>query len=101
MMMIRNKTLMLFASVAGSLGLAVSASAQTTVIQSPPKTPSTYRIIAPESGKHHTKVYATQPAILQQKAAAPYSYGWFGAGSTGQWSRQFGSSRSYIQWNRK
>ncbi|MCU0719834.1 MAG: hypothetical protein MUC83_09030 [Pirellula sp.] len=78
-----------------------SVLAQTTVVKSPLKSPSTYRVIAPESVKHHANHSATQPAIVQQRSPAPYSYGWFGATNTGQWSRQFGYSRSYIQWNRK
>jgi hypothetical protein len=71
------------------------------VIKLPSKSPATYRVIAPGSFNHHENKSATQPAILLQSSPAPYSYGWFGATNSGQWSRQFGYSRSYIQWNRK
>jgi hypothetical protein len=100
-MMNKTKLLIRFAIVACLACFSRPTLAQTTVVKSPLKSPSTYRVIAPESVKHHSSHSATLPAVLQQRSPAPYSYGWFGATNTGQWSRQFGYSRSYIQWNRK
>jgi hypothetical protein len=33
--------------------------------------------------------------------AQPYPYGYFGAGSTVHWQRQFGIHRTYTQWSQK
>lgn len=100
-MISQTKILLRVAIVIGVLGIANSVNAQTTVVPPPPKSTANYRVIAPESVHPLKKGYATEPAVLHQKLSAPYSYGWFGGTNSGQWSRQFGYSRSYIQWNRK
>ncbi|XZE19072.1 hypothetical protein SH449x_004382 [Pirellulaceae bacterium SH449] len=73
---------------------------QTITIPSSPTPPATYRVLNASPIRHHSN-NTEITAVLQQKNPAPYSYGWFGASQSGQWSRQLGYSRSYINWNRK
>ena len=77
--------------IAAGLGLATDAARAAH--------PAYLLLHSPTADMPHQPTYGYSPGYGYGVSTHAYSYGWFGAQPSPQWSRHFGYHRGYTQWS--